>query len=110
VNGTLNSTITPAAYVPFVSIINDTQLGRFGLHNGDPDDQNLIDSKWESLALAPCEDPKYPNDYFLFTASDNDFLTTNGVFQGSPYNGGLNVDNQFLVFRLTLPGAEIPHV
>ena len=42
--------------------------------------------------------------------SDNDFLTTNGVFQGSPYNGGLDVDNQFLVFRLTLPGAEIPRV
>lgn len=45
-----------------------TQLARFGLHNGDPGDQTLINAKWESLALAPLEDPKFPNDYFLFTA------------------------------------------
>lgn len=34
VAGTLNTLITPADYVPFVSLINGTQLGRFGLHNG----------------------------------------------------------------------------
>jgi len=34
---------------------------------GKPDDQTLIDSKWESLALAPVNDPAFPNDYFLFT-------------------------------------------
>ena len=34
VNGTLDSSITPVNYVPFVSIINSTQLARFGLHNG----------------------------------------------------------------------------
>lgn len=34
VNGTLNSSITPANYVSFVSFTNDTQLSRFGLHNG----------------------------------------------------------------------------
>lgn len=86
-NGTLNSTITPANYVSFVSYVNQTQLSRFGLHDGeikiasscvelpiimvdlgDPDDPTLIDAKWESLALAPCDDPKYPDDYFLFTA------------------------------------------
>jgi len=105
-NGTLSSKITPAQYVSFVSLINNTQLARFGLHNGDPDDPTLIDGKWESLALAPCGDHKYPNDYFLFTASDNDFMTTNGVSLGVPYNAGLDVDNQFMVFRLTLPGAE----
>lgn len=35
---------------------------------GDPDDQTLIDAKWESLALAPIGDPAFPDDYFLFTA------------------------------------------
>jgi len=91
--------------VSFVNFINDTQLARFGLHNGDPDDQTLIDAKWESLALAPCLDPDFPNDFFLFTASDNDFLTEDGNVNGVPYNAGINNNNQFLVFRLTLPTA-----
>jgi hypothetical protein len=96
---------------------------------GKPDDQTLIDSKWESLALAPVDDPAFPNDYFLFTVvsprycyrgffimktyitntfflqSDNDFLSTQGIADGVPFNAGLDVDNQFLVFRLTLPSV-----
>jgi hypothetical protein len=59
--------ITSATYTPFVQYINSTQLARFGLHNGKPVDQTLINSKWESLALAPVGDHEYPNDYFLFT-------------------------------------------
>jgi hypothetical protein len=34
---------------------------------GAPNDQTLLDGKWESLALAPAGDPKFPDDYFLFT-------------------------------------------
>lgn len=66
--GKLNKNITPATYVSFASFINDTQLARFSLHNGDPENAQLIDAKWESLALAPVGDPAFPNDYFLFTA------------------------------------------
>ncbi|THH12399.1 hypothetical protein EW145_g61 [Phellinidium pouzarii] len=105
-NGTLDASITPATYVPFVDFINSTQLARFGLHNGDPIDPTLIDAKWESLALAPCEDAASPDDYFLFTASDNDFLTTQGRFDGQSFNGGMDVDNQFMVFRVTLPSVR----
>ena len=32
--GNLDSSITPATYTPFVSLIDGTQLARFGLHNG----------------------------------------------------------------------------
>ena len=32
--GELDSSITPATYVSFVDYIDDTQLARFGLHNG----------------------------------------------------------------------------
>lgn len=35
---------------------------------GSPDDETLIDAKWESLALAPVGDPVFPDDYFLITA------------------------------------------
>ncbi|KIP05896.1 hypothetical protein PHLGIDRAFT_128612 [Phlebiopsis gigantea 11061_1 CR5-6] len=106
VNGTLNSQIKPVTYIPFVDMLNSTQLARFGLHNGDPVDATLIDGKWESIALAPVGDPKFPHDFFLFTAADNDFLTTDGISLGVPYNAGLDNDNQFLVYRVTLPTAQ----
>lgn len=75
VNGVLNGTITPVTYVPFLSLIDDVQLGRFGMHNGDPDDPTLIDAKFESLALAPVGDVAYPDDYFLFTVVSTFVLT-----------------------------------
>ena len=123
-DGKLDKTITPGTYQSFVSLIDDTQLARFGMHNGKPADQTLIDAKWESLALASCLDPDFPDDYFLFTAvcvqnmphrrlaahimqADNDFISTDGVSLGQPFNAGLDNDNQFLVFRVTLPGALV---
>ena len=35
--------------------------------------------------------------------ADNDFLTTDGISLGQPYNAGVDNDNQFLVFRVTIP-------
>ncbi|RDB14561.1 hypothetical protein Hypma_016290 [Hypsizygus marmoreus] len=104
--GKLDKSITPATYASFVNYIERTGLARFGLHNDSPDDKTLLDAKWESLALAPVGDPAFPNDYFLFTASDNDFISTDGVSAGKHFNAGLDVDSQFLVFRVTLPGAS----
>ncbi|KAF9556491.1 hypothetical protein CPC08DRAFT_737062 [Agrocybe pediades] len=109
-SGSLVKGITAATYVSFVNFLDKTQLARFGLHNGDPDDETLIDAKWESLALAPVGVPAFPNDYFLFTASDNDFLSTHGVSLGVPFDAGIDVDNQFLVFRVTLPSVQFGSV
>ncbi|KAF9049090.1 esterase-like activity of phytase-domain-containing protein [Panaeolus papilionaceus] len=103
VGGVLDSSITPAQYISFIDYVDPVQLARFGLHNGKPNDSTLLDAKWESLALAPVGDPAFPNDYFLFTAADNDFISTQGISLGVPFDAGLDVDNQFLVFRLTLP-------
>lgn len=64
--GVLNSAVTPATYVGFVDMLDDDQLDRFALHNGGDADAQLIDAKWESLALAPVGDGKNPDDYFLF--------------------------------------------
>ncbi|PPR07934.1 hypothetical protein CVT24_000824 [Panaeolus cyanescens] len=105
-DGKLNKKVTAATYVSFVNFVDSTQLARFGLHDGSPNDITLIDAKWESLALAPVNDPAFPDDYFLFTASDNDFISTHGVSLGVPFNAGLDVDNQFLVFRVTLPSVR----
>lgn len=38
-----------------------------------------------------------------YLQADNDDMTTQGVLNGQPFNAGLDVDTQFLVFRVTLP-------
>ncbi|KAG6841252.1 hypothetical protein C0991_000392 [Blastosporella zonata] len=104
--GVLDPSIKPATYVPFINYLNGTELARFGLHNGDPDDQTNLNAKWESFALGSVNEKEYPDDYFLFTASDNDFISTDGVSLGVPFDAGIDVDNQFMVFRVTLPGVN----
>ncbi|MBB3595548.1 hypothetical protein FHX08_005960 [Rhizobium sp. BK529] len=46
-----------------------------GLHNGAPNDKNNLPEKSEAMGLASVLDPNLPDDYFLFIANDNDFLT-----------------------------------
>ena len=62
------------------------------------------------MALAPAGDPKTPNDYFLFTGSDNDFITQDGMMAGKPYKdaSGANVDTLVLVYRVSLPHEPPP--
>ncbi|KAG9126703.1 hypothetical protein FRC07_002327 [Ceratobasidium sp. 392] len=105
--GKLDGSITPATYVPFVNYLNKTQLARFGLHNDEPTDRTLIDAKWESLALTPVLDSTLPDDYFLITMADNDFITLNGTSLGKPYSAayGQDVDSQVLVWQVTLPSV-----
>lgn len=103
--GILNKNITPAAYQKFLNVNDNSQLNRFGLHNGAPNNSNDLYEKWESLAIEPVGDAKAPNDYFLFIASDNDFITQDGYMAGQPYSdsSGYNVDTLVLVYRVTLP-------
>lgn len=42
-------------------------------------------------------------NYIKLFQADNDFLSTQGIFDGMSFNAGLDNDNQFLVFRVTLP-------
>ena len=108
--GVLDSSITPVAYQKFLDINDNTQLNRFGLHNGAPSDANDLYEKWESLAVVPVGDPKAPDDYFLFVGSDNDFITQHGHMAGQPYAdaSGFNVDTLVLVYRVTLPSYVAP--
>jgi hypothetical protein len=110
--GVLNSSIKPAAYKKFLDINDNTQLNRFGLHNGAPNNSNDLYEKWESLAVVPVGDQHAPNDYFLFVASDNDFITQQGHMVGQSYAdaSGFNVDTLALVYRVTLPTYVRPDV
>ena len=103
--GVLNPSIRPVAYQKFLDINDNTELNRFGLHNGAPANSNDLYEKWESIALEPVGDPRAPSDYFLFVGSDNDFITQNGFMAGMSYAdaSGFNADTLVLVFRVTLP-------
>ena len=128
--GVLNAGIKAAAYCTFLDYNVNAQLGRFGLHNGGAQDAKLLNEKWESLAMVPV-DGKHGKDgeWFLFSFSDNDFITQDGMWslffslfsltdsQPGHLNfgkyaykdsSGFNVDNQALVFQLQLPKNASP--
>jgi len=108
--GELDAAVTPAKYGRFIDMNDNTQLGRFGLHNGGANDTNALYEKWEGMALLPVLDDAAPNDYFLVVASDNDFITQNGSMQGNAYkdSSGANVDSVVLVYRISLPEGLKP--
>jgi hypothetical protein len=103
--GKLADGIVPAALTPFIDLNDNAQLGKFGLHNGVPNDRNNLSEKWEGMALVPALDPTNPRDFLLFITNDNDFITQNGYQVGAEYRdaSGVDVDTMLLVYRITLP-------
>ncbi|MDR7035088.1 esterase-like activity of phytase family protein [Mesorhizobium sp. BE184] len=104
--GVVDASIKPATLTPFIDMNGGADLARFGLHNGAPNDKDNLSEKWEAMSLASVLDPKLPDDYFLFVANDNDFLTQDGYQVGAAYKAedGADVDTMFLVYQVTLPG------
>lgn len=104
--GVLDAAVKPAVLHGFIDLNDNKELSRFGLHNGAPNDKNNLSEKWEAMSLASVLDASAPDDYFLFVANDNDFLTQDGFQVGAAYKaeGGAEVDTMFQVFRVTLPG------
>lgn len=107
--GDLLNDIVPAQYFPFININDSSELARFKLHNGGDHDSGLLNEKWESLGLVPvdAENSNNGKDYFLFCLSDNDFITQHGRMNFGKFeyadSSGYELDNQVLVFHLTLP-------
>lgn len=109
--GVLADGITPATYCSFLDFNVNSQLGRFGLHNGGKEDSGLLNEKWESIALAPVNPSPGASftsgEVFIFSFSDNDFITQDGHmdFGSYPYkdSSGYNVSTQALVFQAMLP-------
>lgn len=112
-DGVLDKAITPATYCSFLDFNVNSQLQRFGLHNGGDQDQYLLNEKWESLALVPVDGENGADgEYFLFSMSDNDFITQDGHLNGGSFtyadDSGYNLDSQTLVFKITLPSGVQP--
>ncbi|KAK2808911.1 hypothetical protein FQN49_008664 [Arthroderma sp. PD_2] len=109
--GKLDDDIKPLTYCPFVDYNINSELGKFKLHNGGAQDENLLNEKWESLALVPV-DPQSEfkddgkNEYFLISFSDNDYITQDGHLNFGKFKyadeSGFDVDTQVLVFRVTI--------
>jgi hypothetical protein len=104
-NGKLEKEIVPATLATFIDINDNSQLNKFGLHNGTPKDRDDLSEKWEGMALVPALDPGAPQDFFLFMSNDNDFITQNGYQVGTAYKdeSGADVDTMILAYRVTLP-------
>lgn len=113
--------ITAAQAVPFVNLLNPTQLARFGINmnvgaegTANPVSANSLGEKWEALSVVPVLDPSAPNDYFLLVGNDNDFLGTSvTMLGGAPVDATAGTavadnPNRILVYRVTLPGYVDP--
>ncbi|KAI1111481.1 esterase-like activity of phytase-domain-containing protein [Nemania sp. NC0429] len=104
--GSLKSGVTAATYCSFIDFNVNAQLNRFNVHNGGNTDSGLLNEKWESIGVVPVN-PKKPNgDFFVFSLSDNDFITQDGYMNGGglPYadESGFSLDNQALVFKISI--------
>jgi hypothetical protein len=113
VTGVLKDGIVPATYLPFIDFNLNSQLNRFGLHNGGAQDAGLLNEKWESIGIVPVDGLVGDDDeWFVFSLSDNDFITQDGTLDGGafPYvdGSGYELDNQALVFKIKLPDHSRP--
>ncbi|KAI4231490.1 MAG: hypothetical protein LQ352_008401 [Teloschistes flavicans] len=111
--GVLNDGIRPADYCPWLDFNVNGELGKFGLHNGGAQDSGLLNEKWESIAVVPVLGGQaQAGQFFVFSVSDNDFVTQNGYLNGGQYRysdaGGFNIDSQALVFQVQLPKDANP--
>jgi len=111
---TLKPGITPLAWSEALNMLNLADLDKFNVRidNFSTPDLLTLSEKWEGMALVPALDPLAPNDYFLFIANDNDFITTDGhmlLSDGSTtYNatngapGSWQNDTMFLAYRVSI--------
>ena len=84
--GVLNKGIKAAEYCPFIDCNINSELAKFGLHNGGAQDSNLLNEKWESLALVPVDGEQGKDgEWFIFSLSDNDFITQEGAMNFGKY-------------------------
>lgn len=69
--GVLHKDVKPAQYCRWLDFNVNSQLRRFGVHNGGVQNAGLLNEKWESIALLPVNPGSNDEEYFLFSLSDN---------------------------------------
>ncbi|KAK9472482.1 esterase-like activity of phytase-domain-containing protein [Dipodascopsis tothii] len=111
--GVLDDNITPATYYSFIDFNDETELAKFGLHNGGEDDYYLLNEKWEGAVLIPADGATGADGvFYIIAVSDDDFITQTGHMNFGRFDyadgTGANLDNQALVFKVTLPPSVQP--
>ena len=71
----------------FIDFNDNRQLGKFGLHNGSPNDRNHLSEKWEGVALARLLDPETPRDFFRLSATTTISSRNTTARTALPYTG-----------------------
>lgn len=111
---TLKPGITPLAWTEALNMLNRADLDKFniGIDNFSSPDLLTMSEKWEGMSLVSALDPLAPNDYFLFIANDNDFITTDGHMTLSDGDTTFNAtggtpgswvnDTMFLAYRVSI--------
>jgi hypothetical protein len=117
---TLKAGITPVSWTEALNLLNLADLNKFNIRtdNYSTPDILTMSEKWEGMSLVSALDPNNPNDYFLFVANDNDFITADGhmllsdgsttfnATGGAP--GSWENDTMFLAYRVTITPGIIP--
>lgn len=105
--GALDPSITPVSWVEAVNMLDTAQLEKFNialdLGGSNQVTKLTLGEKWEGMSLVPANDPSAPNDYFLFVANDNDFLSGEGKMIGP--DGNMQSYN---AFNNGYPASRIP--
>lgn len=106
--GVLNTNlIKPLSWVEAVNLLNTNQLAKFNIDvdtGSGPVSKLTLSEKWEGMSLVSANDTNAPNDYFLFVANDNDFITSAGTIVGPDgTNVSYNAFNGYGAGRI--PGA-----
>jgi hypothetical protein len=82
----LNPSITPVSWAEAVNMLDTAQLDKFNvsldLGGTNQVTKLTLGEKWEGMSLVSANDPENPDDYYLFVANDNDFLTSDGKMVG----------------------------
>jgi hypothetical protein len=121
-SGKLLSGIKPAVWGEAIDLLSRTDHRRFGFNSRTcPPDRFTFSEKWEGMALVSALDATKPDDFFLFVANDNDFMTSRGrmrqadglvrTYDAIGTNGLRGEhDTVFLAYRLTirLGNHELP--
>ncbi|KAK7203944.1 3-phytase [Myxozyma melibiosi] len=114
-DGVLVDDITTATLCPFLDVNVNSQLNKFGggLHNGGDQEWELLNEKWEGMVLIPADGASgADNKYYAIITSDDDFMTQHGYVNFGKHtyrdDAGYNLDNQALVFEITLPSSLKP--
>ncbi|KAL2194386.1 esterase-like activity of phytase-domain-containing protein [Corynascus similis CBS 632.67] len=129
--------ITPSKLCPFIDYNINAELNKFKtaegdiVHNGEPVNLGLLNEKWEALALVPvihngegkrkeksrsksCHEKSENDEYYLFTLSDNDFITNDGYANFGKIHFVDDsatvpfLNSQALVFKIRLPRGSKP--